>query len=163
MQRQHTSHHLALTSLPKSPFVQSCHLAGSSRLDHRGGFLISIMSSLWHWCHLPQGNCQRGDMSSDSQTVPHSSLGVKYHLGPTATATLMGTALAWGTVGTDLRPLSPSYSADAPAQGNDGQPGSSLSHWDDHRWAGVSPSPTGILPMTSAEQRLCVVLFKGII
>lgn len=50
-----------------------------------------------------------------------------------------------------------------PRPGSDGQTSSSSSHWDDHGWAGVSPNPAGILPMTSAEWRLCIVLFKEII
>lgn len=81
---------------------------------------------------------------------------VKFHPAPAATATGHGHSPGPGTMGTDLPPLSPPTLAGP-------HPGSSPSCWDGHRQAGVSLNLAGILPMTSAQWRLLIVLFGEII
>lgn len=71
-----------------------------------GKQLVRVVASV----SFTPGKLSDGVMIPDSQTVvQHGSPQVKSHPVPTATATYLGIALAQGTVGTNLPPLSPSY------------------------------------------------------
>jgi len=123
----------------------------------------SGLSEWWHWCHSPQGNCPVRDMIPDSRVTWFTCSEIP----PGANSHCHTQGHSPGPGGRGNRPATPvpilRLQPHHRRAGNDGQPGSSPSCWDDHGWAGVLLNSAGILPMPSAEWTLHLVLFKEII
>lgn len=102
----------------------------------------------WHQCHSPQAVYHARGFKGSAE--------VKFHPAPAATASHMGTALAQAPWEQSCHhcphPHLQAHSS-----------GSSPWCWDGHRHTRVSLNLAGILPMTSAQWRLLIILFAEII